>query len=836
MLRNYFLVALRNFWRNKTFAFINILGLSVGMTAAILIFLWVDNEMTFDSRHPEKDRIYRLTTHYTSSHWIWPVSSLPLARHLRTDLPAITAVASIEPAYETDMRLGNELVLEKTGAYVDSNWFSVFHYDFVAGGPANFIHHPFSLILTQSKARKYLGDKNPIGQTIQIGPTPYRIAGIIRDNPANSSFQFDILRPLEALLADSNDRRQALSWGNYNFLTFVKLQPGTNPEATGHAITDIMHRFAPITRDNTISLLSLKDMHFETGLSFGDSIPSINRRNVYIFSILGVFLLLIACINYVNLTTARASLRAKEIGIRKIVGAGKTSLFSQFLIESLTVSLLSLAVTLFLTQLSLPLFRRLTDTNIRAPFTNPDTWKIIGGTLLAATMLNGVYPALLLSSFRPLNVLKGNREHRRLRTRQERGTFPSEAKGMNEEKQGTTLLRCSLPKFLNLNFKDVSLRKGLVVLQFTFSVVLIVSTIIIQRQLQYIQHTNPGYDRSQLFIFRIPWQNMLGKTEDQTRANATSIKQRLLSNPSIAAVSFAGGSIVGMGNSNEGSASWDGKDPHFVPVVFQFGADENFKKITGLEMQQGRWFDPQQPTDQHNFILNETAIKQFNIRRPVIGQHFYFQGDTGRIIGIVKDFHYASMHDAIAPFVILDRPSWQGVAYIKTAPGKTTGALTAARTIWSQLVPDKPFEYTFLDESFDNLYKTDNRTSSLILIFSVIAILISCLGLLGLAAFTARQRFKEIGIRKVLGATVANIITLLSRDFIRLVLVSIVIATPVAWWAMHSWLQDFAYHIPLSPWVFIGAGTLAVVIAVLTIASQSIRAATSNPVQSLRSE
>jgi putative ABC transport system permease protein len=309
-----------------------------------------------------------------------------------------------------------------------------------------------------------------------------------------------------------------------------------------------------------------------------------------------------------------------------------------------------------------------------------------------------------------------------------------------------------------------------------------------------------------------------------------------LSNPSIADVSFAGGSIVSMGSSNQGSANWEGKDPNFVPVVFQFGADENFKKMTGLEMKQGRWFDSQQPTDQHNFILNETAINRFNIRRPVIGQHFYFQGDTGRIIGIVKDFHYASMHDAIAPFVILDRPSWQTTAYIKTVAGKTTEALAAARTIWSQLVPDKPFDYTFLDESFDNLYRTDSRTSILILIFSIIAILISCLGLLGLAAFTARQRIKEIGIRKVLGATVTNILTLLSRDFIRLVFVSILLATPIAWWAMHGWLQDFAYHIPLSPWVFAGADLLAIVIAVLTIASQSIRAATSNPVQSLKRE
>jgi putative ABC transport system permease protein len=794
MIKNFLRTTFRTLTRNATTSVLNIIGLAVGMTAAILIFLWVDNELTFDSYHPDTSRIYRLTTHYTSSGWVWATNSLPLAQHL--DLPAITAKTSIKPAYQTIMRLGNEPVLEKTGAYVDSSWFSFFHYDFIAGGPASFIHHPFSLILTQSKAKKYFGDKDPMGRFLRIGPTPYQVAGIIRDNPANSSFQFDILLPIDALLADSNDRREALSWGNYNFHTFVKLKPTANPAALGPAITGIMHRNAPITGDNTISLSALKELHFETETS-NDPAPHINRKNVYIFSILGVFLLLIACINYVNLTTARASMRAKEVGIRKIVGAGKASLFGQFLLESLTISILSLACTLLFVQLALPLFRQLTATNIRAPFANPETWKIIGGTLLTATLLNGIYPALLLSSFRPLNVLKGA---------------------------------------INLKFKDVSLRKGLVILQFTFSIVLIASTILIQRQLYYIQHTNPGYDRSQLFTFRIPWQSIGGKTEDGTRATATGIKQRLLSYPSVAAVSFAGGSIVDMGNANEGSANWDGKDPHFVPVVFQFGADENFKKITALEMQQGRWFDPRQHTDQHNFILNETAINRFNIRRPVIGQNFYFQGDTGRIIGIVKDFHYGSLHDAIAPFVILDRPSWQTTAYIKTVPGKTAEALAAARTIWSQLVPDKPFDYAFLDEDFDNLYKADTRTSTLILLFSVIAILISCLGLLGLASFTARARTKEIGIRKVLGATVANILTLLSRDLIRLVLLSIGIATPIAWWAMHSWLQDFAYHIPLNPWVFVGAGLLAVLIAVLTVASQSIRAATANPVKNLRTE
>jgi len=799
MIKNYLRTALRSLRRNASTSSLNILGLAVGSAAAILIFLWVDNELTYDSYHPEKDRIYRLTTHYTSSGWVWSSSSLPLARRLRAEVPGIAATASMEPGYETDMRLGDELVLEKTAAYVDSNWFSVFHYDFLAGGPASFNRNPHSLILTESKARKYLGDKNPIGQTIFVGPAPYLVAGIIRDNPANSSFQFDILMPVNALLADSNQRRNALSWGNYNFLTFVKLQPAANTAANtaaiGRTITGIMHKNAPITSDNTISLLPLNDMHFETDVTTGDPMPRTNRRNVYVFSILGAFILLIACINYVNLTTARAALRARETGIRKIIGARKTSLFGQFLFESLLISILALLCTLLLVLVTIPLFRELTGTNIRSPFTQPDTWKIIGGTLLSTIVLNGIYPALLLSSFRPLDVLKGA---------------------------------------INLKFKDVSLRKGLVVLQFTFSIILVAGTIIIQRQLAYVRNTNPGYSRSQLFVFRFPWQTLIRKTDEQTKAVAMDIKQRLLTYPSIAAASFASSSIVGLGSANEGSANWDGKDPNFVPVVFQLAADEDFKNITGLEMQQGRWFDPLQPADIHNFILNETAIRRFNIRRPVIGQRFYFQGDTGRIIGIAKDFHYASMHDPIGPLVILGRPSWQTVAYIKTVPGQTTRALAAARAIWSTLVPNKPFDYDFLDEAFDNLYKTDTHTSTLILLFSMIAILISCLGLLGLAAFTAQQRVKEIGIRKILGATVTNILTLLSRDFIRLVLLSVVIAAPIAWWAMHSWLEDFAYHIPLRPWAFVAAGALAIAIALLTVATQSLKAARANPAKNLR--
>jgi len=819
MFQNHLRTALRNLIRNLGISFLNLLGLSVGMTAAILIFLWVDNELTFDSYHPGANHIYRLTIGDERS--ASPSTPLPLGQKLRTDLPSAEGTASMQPAFQTNIDFAGDLIAEKTGAYVDSGWFSMFHYDFIAGSPASFNRNLYSLILTESKARKYFGDKNPVGQNLLIDSIPYRIAGVVRDIPANSSFQADILMPMGALLTDSNERKFSMNWGNYSALTFVKLHPAADTAAAAHTIADILTKNNPRFAGNTISLLPIKDMHFET-LTTNGILPHTDSKTVYIFSLLGISLLLIACINYVNLTTARASLRAKEVGIRKIIGAGKASLFSQFLIESFTISILSLALTLVLVSLAMPLFRQLTGTGIREPFASPDTWKIIGGTLLAAALLNGIYPAMLLASFEPLNTLKG---------------------------------------IMTIKFKDISLRKSLVVLQFSFSIVLIAGTIIIQRQLNYIQHTSPGYNRSQIFTFRLPWSVIKQKTDDQTnpedqsKSTAQGFKQQLLAYPAISGVSFASQSIVDLFSSNTGSANWDGKDPEYTPQVFQLVADEAFKTVTQLEMAQGRWFDPLQATDRQmgfvgaasprssssanfacSFVLNETAIAQFNIRRPVIGQRFIFQRDTGRIIGVVKDFHYASMRKQVGPLVIYNRPSSAPMLYIKTAPGKAPEALAAAHTVFSQFVPHHPFAYTFLDESFNALYITDIRASNLILIFSIIAILISSLGLLGLAAFTARQRVREIGIRKVLGASVANIITLLSRDFIRLVLLSVAIATPIAWWAMHGWLEDFAYHIPLSPWVFALAGILALVIAVLTVATQSIKAARTNPIKNLRTD
>jgi predicted permease len=796
MIKNYFLVALRNLWKNRSVNWINITGLAAGMTSAILIFLWVQNEMTYDAYHPQADRIYRTTAHLTKVHWVWASSPLPLAAALKESIPEIEQATCMEFTSGISFSIHNDFFPEKNGVYVDKHWFELFHYDFIAGNPASFFQQPFSLLLTESLAKKYFGNNNAIGQTIRIDTVNYQVQAVVKDNPANSSFQNDFLMPLDALLSNPQARKNDMTWNNFNGQTYLKIRPGADYKKVAAKITAVTSA-NPKMKDVTMDLEPLKEMHFETGLTSDSNMAHSNRATVYIFSILGVFLLVIACINYVNLTTARASLRAKEVSIRKIVGAGKDSLFIQFILESLLISALSILITLVLVRLSLPYYKELTGKNFTNPLASAGMWKIIGITLLTATILNGIYPAVLLSSFQPLNVFKG----------------------------------ASI-----LKVKDVWFRKSLVIVQFSFSVILIICTIVVQRQLNYIQKTNPGYDRSQLFSFRLPWTLFHGLTDEQQQATLNSIKQELLSRTSIAGATVASQSIVKLGSSNAGSADWDGHDTSFRPTVYQLSADEDYKKVFHIELAQGRWFQPDNPMDQHNFIINETIAREFNIRKPILGQRFSFQRDTGKIIGIVKDFHFASLHDKIAPLVIFNRPSWRTSFFVKTQPGKTTEALAVAKTLWQRYNPGKPFEYSFLDEEFDKLYKADAKLSTLILIFSIIAVLISSLGLFGLSAFTAEQRTKEIGIRKVLGATVTGIVALLSKDFLWLVLVAIGIATPIAAWAMYKWLQDFAYHIPLQLSIFALAGILAILIALATISFQSVKAAITNPIKSLRTE
>ncbi len=799
MIKNYFKTAIRNLWRNKTTSFINLFGLAVGMTAAVFIFLWVQNEISFDSYHPDEKNIYRVTSsiHINKNEdWVWESAPMLLAETAQKEIPDVeqTARIVINSWSAPVMNINHQLLAEKKSAYIDKTWFNIFHYDFVEGNAAAFAKDPFSIVLTESKSKQLFGNANAVGQIIRIDTVNYTVQGIVKDNPANSSFQFDVLMQMEGRLSNPAVYNNDKTWNNFNYITFLQLRPNANVQAAEARLNDIMNK----SRENNtakISLEPLQNMYFESDLQ-SSGMPHGNKKTTYIFSVLGVLLLITACVNYVNLTTAKASLRAKEVSVRKIVGANRSNLFAQFIAESLTISIAALFVTLLLLQLLLPGFNAITEMHFRLPLSSFSMWKILLGTLLFATVLNGIYPAVLLSSFKPLAVFRG---------------------------------------ISILNLRDGTVRKGLVVFQFALSMVLIVGAIVIYRQLHFIQTTNPGYNVSQIMSLQIPY-NSYSSLDDKAKQNFfAAMRKDLQSQSSIAGICEGNNEIVNVTGSSSGNADWDGRDTTFNPSVSRLAVDAEFKKIFQLQMVGGRWFDGSK-ADERNYILSETAATAFNLHKPWIGQRFTWGGDTGQVVGVVKDFHYKSMHEKIGPMVIENRNEGASYFFLKTYPGNIQQAINAAEKVWEKYIPDQPFTYNFLDDSFNTLYKTDIKTSKLILIFSIIAIIISALGLFGLAAFTAERRTKEIGIRKVLGASVANIVELLSKDFVMLVLIAILIASPIAWLLMNQWLQDFAYRININAWIFIAAGLLATAIAIISVSLQAIKAAFANPVKSLRTE
>ena len=791
MLTNLIKPAFRGLLKNKITTFINLFGLSAGITTAVFIFLWVQNEVTVDDYQP--DNIYRLSYSYNFSGTSGTSerTTMPMYLAASNDVPEIEKAVIMSPNAFTGItfNINNKLFSERTSAWVDRNWFHMFNYSFIQGNAATFKQNPYSIVLTESKAKKYFGNTDATGQIIRFDTVNYTVAGVVKENPPNSSFQFDIFMQYDSYLTGSRLARSRTDWNNSNFIAFVQLRPDASKKLVSAKLADIEKRNVPDASE-VINLDPLKQMYFQTGI--GSSLPQGNKKATYIFSLLGVLLLVTACINYVNLTTAKASLRAKEVSIRKIAGAGRMHLFLQFIAESAIISFISLLLSLVLINLLLPVFDTITEKNFHLPLISKNLWQILLGTLLFATLLNGIYPALLLSSFKPLNVFRGR-----------------------------TMLK----------IKDGSIRKGLVVFQFSLSVVLIIGAIVINRQLHYIQTTNPGYNLSQVIALDIPY-----RSYDRIKNELESFKHELEMQPGVMNVSAGSEEIINIGNSSgAGNAVWDGKDTSYKTQIARLEVDANFQKTFGLKLKDGRWFNTTK-NDYNNVIINETAETEFNMRKPVVGQRFVWGGDTGQIIGVVKDFHYKSLHDKIGPIVILNNRGSSITYFVKTTGGNIPATLSSLAAVWSKFIPKEPFIYTFLDDSFNNLYKIDIKTSQLILIFSLAAVIICGLGLFGLAAFTAEQRTKEIGIRKVLGATVQQITILLSKDFLMLVAVAIGIASPIAWWAMHKWLQDFAYRAPLNIWIFMGAAALALMIAVVSVSTHAIKTALTNPVKSLRTE
>lgn len=788
-------------WKHKTESAINLAGLSIGMTAAVLIMLWVQNEWSYDSYHPKVEQVYRITNHVPitpEETWVWENSPFPLTEIAKKEIPDIEALAFISAGYGTTFNIRGELFKEKKAANVSPEWFDLFKYEFVSGSPTTFFQAPFNMAMTESAARRYFGKAEPIGQLVKIDTINYQVTAILKDAPTNSSFQYQVLMPMAAKHTNPKQLANDRQWGNFNHITFVRINPASDPKQVSAKLTQLLDNNRKENRIKT-TLLPIREMHFDNTVQ-NTTFTTGSRQAVYVFAILAVLILVVACINYVNLTTARASMRAKEVSIRKIVGAARGSLFGQFIAESLFTGFIALLITVALVQLSLPFFNHITGQPFKLPLTSANFWLLMAGTIVAVTLLTGIYPALLLSSFKPLSLFKG-------------GNI--------------------------LQLKDVTLRKVLVTTQFAVSVMLIAATLIIYKQLEFIRSQNTGYNRSQVLTFTLPWKALepYRKDNKQVISFHNRLQQQLLAIPGIEKVTTANESVLSVESSSAGNTDWAGRAKDYEPSMVRLSGDETFPSFFGLELASGRWFRPQDENDAMNsFILNETAIKQLKIHQPAVGQYFKFNGDSGQIVGVVKDFHFRSLHTAISPLVYHIGDDWRLYYYLKVSPQSIASVIPSVEKIWKSTVNGVPFEYEFLNESFEKQYRAENRMSTLMIIFAGIAIFISCLGLLGLAAFTAERRTKEIGIRKVLGASVASIITLLSREFLLLVFIGGLIAVPIAWWAMNKWLEGFAYRVSLNLWTFATAGILVLLITLVIVGLHSLRAASSNPTSSLRNE
>jgi ABC-type antimicrobial peptide transport system permease subunit len=796
MFKHFLHLAFRAFFKDRTSGLINIVGLSLGMTGALLIGMWVNNELSYDRYHDHAERIYRLKTHIKindTETWHWSTTPLKLANILGTQLAEVELIAQCTGgAGESTVKLKDQLIKVKQCITIDSSWFKLFKYEFVAGNADAFFKHPKSVILNQTTARQFFGDADPVGQILRVDTNECVVQAVVKDAPLNSSFKFNLMIPIALRLSNPGNLSNDNQWGNFSYNAYARLRTNTDAKKLSWKITRILRKEK---NDSTIvaTIEPLSSMRFDQSIMSGNEVTS-DVGTIRIFFIIGLLILIVACINYVNLSIARTSKRSKEIGMQKILGASKNQVFRQFMLESTVMCLVALLGTLLITRLSMPMFNQLTGENFKLQLLDFNLWKIILIVLGLVITLTGVYPALLLSSFQPISIMKGS-------------GFLSKHK--------------------------TGFWKGLAVLQFAISVGLIISTLTIYQQLQFVRNKNLGFDREHVMKLDFPWEMRMNQEGKNT---IERIARQLKNSPAVNGISMASADIVNHGSSSSGNFDWDGRKENDNPTFAPFSADPMFQKIFGLQLTEGRWFKEDNQADQSNFVLNETAVKICNLKAPVVGQRFEGNGIKGQIIGVVKDFHLRNMHEKIPPVVINGDPEWRSTLYVKTSGAKTSQVISLASSLWRDNVPDRIFEYQFLDDEFEKLYEKDQRTALMFNIFSVVAILISCMGLFALAAFTAERRTKEIGVRKVLGASVSGIIGLLSKDFVVMVGIGIAIASPLAGYVMQQWLQNFAYRIDIQWWFFVVAGLIAMSIALITVSIQAIRAALVNPVESLKSE
>lgn len=817
MFKNYLKIAWRNLLSSKLFSFINVFGLSVGMTCCMLLLLYILSETSFDKHQEHVNDLYLLRSENVQSNGEKmdnPRAPAPYAQAVKAEFPEVVQVTRLWMNFLEDKTLlkvaqagkQEKAFYETKGVHVDSTFFDVFTYQFVEGDAKTSMNEPHSVVLSEEVAQKLFGKESALNQTVRIGGRSgnnedFKVTGVFKSESARSHIDARYFVSIHSGWVGDYLRQPNLDFTNNNmFYTYLRLKPGTSAEKFGAKLPSFIEKYARKDLriagfDKKLHLLPVRDIHL---FSLIDKIvtPTTSTTYLYVLASIALFTLLIACINFMNLATARSAKRAAEVGIRKVMGAGKSGLVGQFLGESMVLTFLALVLATASVVVFLPFFNQLSDKSLSiSELFKPEIALAFIVLALLTGLLAGSYPAFYLSVFNPLDVIKG--------------------------------------KFTN-SVSATTLRRGLVVFQFVISIGLVVATMVIQEQIKFMRDQPLGFTKDQQIV--IPFRSQ------EARRAYTALRNEILQNNQITAA--AGTSYYpGILNPSDMSVFLPGQSVNDDGLVKTNGVSADFMKTMDFKMAAGRMFSVDFPADtNYKIVVNEATLRKFAIPLDkAVGQKLNFnRGEDGigslEIVGVAKDFHFESLHKVIEPYAFfLNNDNFNYIiAHVDTKD--VSKVLPFIEAKWKTLVPDEPFSYTFLNEDFQTSYSADARTARIVNAFTVISILISCLGLFGLAAFAAQQRIKEIGVRKVLGASVGSIVTLLSGDFMKLVLVSLVIATPLTWYVMSKWLQDFAYSISIEWWMFVLAGVMAVVIALITVSSQAIKAALSNPVKSLKSE
>ena len=779
MLKNHFKTIIRSLFANRWYSLTNLLGLSIGLCAFIFVMFWVKDELTFDTWHHNAENIYRINSIWnkgTENEWNITNSPGLLGIQAEEQLPEIENIVRFFDKNNQSVTYKSQGFLEENFAYVDPSYFYMFDFKLAKGDKTTVFKNPNSIVMTKSKAHKYFGNSDPLGKTITLDDTlQVTVTGILENIPSNSNFQFDILAPIQLVPENT-----LADWSNYNYPTYIQTTPSADLAKVEKTLVDI-YNTARDADNGYFYLQPVIDIHLNSNQEVGEK-TSNKKVVIWLLAFIGFLILLIACINYANLATAQATTRAKEVSIRKIIGASSKSLISRFLMESGVLIISAFFIGLIMVFLFFPYFIQLVGKEITVNFFDINVIGIILASLLLSFLLAGIYPAFLTASFNPLSKMKSNNK----------------------------LIKNTDKRF----------GKSLVVVQFAFTIALILATLVINSQMDFLKNKNLGYNHNNVFSFKLDYAN---------NNKIKAIKTELEKNVAVQLTSTSNMPVFNNQSSTTG-IDWEGKDKNVI--VSQLSIDNDFVEMFNLKAKEGSL---DMSKDRTTFLLNEKAVEILGFDNP-IGKKIKFQGSEGLVGGVVKNFHFRSLHHEIDPLVFFKNEDWWQEVYVSSAIGDTKAALVHAENVWKKFFPKTPFQYRFADSEYLALYEAEQRSNALIFVASLLCIFLSCLGLLAMVTFSITQRTKEIGIRKVLGASAFHIVNLFTKDYLKLILMALVLAFPLGWYGMNKWLEGFAYRIEISWEFFVMAAVIGIGAALITISLQTLKAALVNPTESIKSE